>query len=315
MERIISPLRVAAIAVTAIAWATTEHPQGSLPIAARADLIAASVYAMLNAIVIYRFGSIVQRWPWGSTVLDFAFVTSFIGFTGGARTPFAMLAAVALAAVPLRNPPMVALVVTLAYASAAVVLSGLSHWYLGFYLAVIGTGLTVWMAATYRDRRNSLRDDLTGSFTREYAAFRLRDVYRQAAFPIALAVIDLDGFKGVNDTFGHPAGDTVLVQAVRSVASAIRQGDLLARSGGDEFMLILPRTDLRSARAIAERVRTGIELTRFRHRRDLPPVRLTASIGVAVADDASTDETTLIARADDRLYAAKESGRNGVVAD
>ena len=97
-------------------------------------------------------------------------------------------------------------------------------------------------------------------------------------------------------------------------AAAIRQGDLVARSGGDEFLLILPRTNLEAACAIAERVRSGIELTRFVHRRDLAPVRLTASIGVAVALDAHTDRSDLIDRADELLYVAKESGRNRVAA-
>jgi len=137
-------------------------------------------------------------------------------------------------------------------------------------------------------------------------------VYEQDAFPLALAIIDLDKFKNINDTFGHPAGDAILVQTVRAITAAIRQGDLLARSGGDEFMLILPRTNAEGARAIAERVRSGIELTRFRHRRELPPVRLSASIGVAVAADARIDRVDLIKRADDYLYVAKENGRNRV---
>ncbi len=315
MERIISPLRVLVLAVTAVAWAVMPHPPSAIPLAARADIIAGCIYAIVNAIALYRFAEVIERWRWGSTLIDAVFVVSWLAFTGGRASPFGLLAAVALSSVPLRNPPRFSLVMTCAYAIAIVALCGLAQWYLGAYLLVIGVGNTLWTAVSYRDRRNALRDDLTGSFTRDYADFRLADVYEQGAFPIAVAVIDLDGFKHVNDTFGHPAGDAVLVQAVRTIAGAIRQGDLLARSGGDEFMLILPRTGERQARAIGERVRAGIEFTRFRLRRDLPPVRLTASVGIAVAGDSSADSATLIARADERLYEAKESGRNRVIAD
>lgn len=312
IERVISPLRVALVAVTGIAWATMPHPPNSLPSLARIVIVAASVYAVADVLLIFRWPHVVAKRPWGSSVLDAIVITSCVYATGGANSAFLPIFLIGVVTTPLRNPPRFSLAVTVFYALAVIVIAGPARWYDALYVLTVGWGLTLWTAATYRDRRNSLRDDLTGSFSREYANFRLSDVYAQEAFPVALAVIDLDGFKDINDTYGHPAGDAVLVQAVRSVAAAIRQGDLLARSGGDEFILILPRTNAQAAKAIAERVRSGIELTRFRHRRDLPPVRLTASIGVAVAEDALTDGNQLINRADDLLYVAKDSGRNRV---
>jgi diguanylate cyclase (GGDEF)-like protein len=312
IERIISPLRIGVLAITDVAWWLSSHPANSAPNVARLLIIAASVYAAADVIIIYRFAHVAAKRPWLSTVLDALFITSWIFATGGANSAFLGLAVVGAVSTPLRNPPVISLSMSAVYAVAVVMLAGISHWYDALYVLIVGWGLTIWTAVTYRDRRNSLRDDLTGSFSREYANFRLTDVYEQDAFPIAVAVIDLDGFKKINDTYGHPAGDAVLVQAVRAISAAIRQGDLLARSGGDEFLLILPRTNAQAANTVAERVRAGIELTRFRHRRDLPPVRLTASIGLAVAEDANTDRQTLINRADEWLYAAKESGRNRV---
>jgi len=279
---------------------------------ARAVLIAACGYALADVLLIYRFPRIIARRAWASSVLDVLFVSTWLFATGASHTQFLVLAVLGAVSTPLRNAPGFALAITAAYSAAVLAIAGTSFWFDALYVLAVGWGLTVWTAVTYRERRNSLRDDLTGSFSREYANFRLTDVYEQDAFPLALAIIDLDKFKSINDTYGHPAGDAILVQTVRAITAAIRQGDLLARSGGDEFMLILPRTNAEGARAIAERVRSGIELTRFRHRRDLPPVRMSASIGVAVAPDARTDRADLIKRADDFLYVAKEDGRNRV---
>ena len=312
IERIISPLRIGVLAINGIAWAAAVHPPHSAPVLARVIIVLAAIYALADVLLIFRAPNVLAKRPWASTAADFLFITSWIYATGGPDSAFLGLVLVGAASTPLRNPPSLSLAVSIIYAAAVLALGGLGHWYDALYALVVGVGLTMWTAVMYRDRRNSLRDDLTGSFSREYANFRLADVYQEEAFPIAVAVIDLDGFKEINDTHGHPAGDAVLVQAVRAITTAIRQGDLLARSGGDEFLLILPRTSIQAAKAIADRVRTGIEYTRFRYRRDRPPVRLTASIGVAVAEDARVNRTELVNHADELLYVAKELGRNRV---
>lgn len=312
MERIISPIRLVVIASTWLAWTFSEHPPATDPRIAQIVLILAGALAVLDFLLVYGPSHLVARWPWGSTVLDLVFISAWIIASGGTQSAFVSLAFVGLSAAVLRNPPRMAIPVAAIYALVVLVCAGRTHWYEAIYALAVGAGLTVWTAIAYRDRRASLRDDLTGAFARDYADFRLDDLYKQEAFPIALAVIDLDGFKNVNDTFGHPAGDAVLIQAVRSIEGAIRHGDLLARSGGDEFTLVLPRTDAETAATIADRVRTAIEVTLFRHRRDMPPVRLTASVGIAVAADAQTRRVDLIARADEQLYSAKQSGRNRV---
>lgn len=312
MERIISPIRIAVIGLTAIAWVAAPHPPASYPQAALLVLAIGGALSLVDFVLVYGPSHLVARWPWGSTVLDLVFISAWIVASGGTESNFVSLAFVGLTAAVLRNPPRTSVPVAALYALVVIICAGRSHWYDAVYTLAVGTGLTVWTAIAYRDRRASLRDDLTGAFTRDYADFRLDDLYKQGAFPIALAVIDLDGFKAVNDTFGHPAGDSILIQAVRAIESAIRHGDLLARSGGDEFTLVLPRTDGETAAVIGDRVRVAIETMLFRHRRDMPPVRLTASVGIAVARDLQTRRSALIMRADEQLYAAKQSGRNRI---
>jgi diguanylate cyclase (GGDEF)-like protein len=312
IQRLISPLRTAALLLTAVHWFLTPHPAGSDSDDAGAVVVGATLYLIADFALVFRWPSAIRELPWGSSLLDFVLLTAWLYVTGGANSPYADLAFLGVVSATISLSWRLAAVSTVAYVVLYVVVMGGVHWLDAAYLAACGSALTFWTATTQHDRRNSLRDDLTGSFTREYATFRLNDVYDRDAFPVAVAVVDLDGFKHINDTFGHPAGDAVLIQAVRVISSAIRQGDLLARSGGDEFLLVLPRTSANTAKAIAERVRTGVGNTRFRLRRELPPVRLTASIGVAVADHAGVDRAALINTADQRLYDAKESGRNKV---
>ena len=313
IERIISPLRIGVLAATNLSWVLAPHPAAALPSLVRAVMVAAALYAALDVVLVFRLPQLIARRPWGSTALDFVFVTAWIYATGGSSSPYLSLALLGAISVPLRNSALIASVATLGYGAVVLAFDAAHAWHVAVYVLCAGWGLTAWAAVTHHDRRRSLRDDLTGCFSREYADFRLNDVFEKNALPVAVAIVDLDRFKNVNDTFGHASGDAILVQAVRAIASAIRQGDLLARSGGDEFVLILPRTTASAARTVAERVRAGIDATRFRLRRDLPPIRLTASIGVAVAEHGAADREALRARADDNLYTAKEAGRNRVV--
>ena len=128
---------------------------------------------------------------------------------------------------------------------------------------------------------------------------------RDAGRPLSAIMIDLDHFKAVNDTYGHPVGDLVLVETARRLTEVARGGDLIARIGGEEFLMLLPDTDGRAALTVAERIRAAMAAT------DFPGGvgRLTASLGVATLND-DLDADGLLQQADAALSWAKTHGRN-----
>lgn len=166
--------------------------------------------------------------------------------------------------------------------------------------------------------RAAVTDPLTGLYNRRYAIphlASLADRARAAGRTIALMVLDIDHFKAINDTWGHAVGDAVLVGVARRLRDALRAVDLVARIGGEEFLVAMPDTSVDQARAAAERLRSAIEGQPFVTMRGHPPVEVTLSIGVAMEgnDDPITEDIEgLIARADRALYKAKAAGRNMV---
>lgn len=159
----------------------------------------------------------------------------------------------------------------------------------------------------------SLRDPLTNCFNRRFlerTAQRMagRKPGKHQPGP-AIALIDIDHFKQINDTQGHVAGDRVLVRIADIIRQKAEAEDLLFRVGGEEFALILPQADVPAAKRMAERIRDGVSETVF-------PVdgRITVSIGVT-AYDTSQRLVSVLERADRLLYAAKRGGRNRVCAD
>lgn len=149
-------------------------------------------------------------------------------------------------------------------------------------------------------------DFLTGLPNRRCGEFLLEQELRQSG-PLTVVLFDLDHFKDVNDRFGHDVGDLVLREAARLTARRVRGGHQVVRWGGEEFLLIMPRTDARSAEHLAERIRADIAHHRFEG-----GVRsLTASFGIAVQRPGDTSER-LVKRADAALYRAKQLGRNRI---
>jgi diguanylate cyclase (GGDEF)-like protein len=126
----------------------------------------------------------------------------------------------------------------------------------------------------------------------------------------SLVLFDVDHFKSINDTYGHLAGDAVLRQLGALVRSRVRRDDIPARTGGEEFAVILPEVDRKGATSFADKLRRAVEESAFRFEGTLIPV--TISLGVAEWDAAIPDAATLIARADEKLYEAKRGGRNRV---
>jgi diguanylate cyclase (GGDEF)-like protein len=163
-------------------------------------------------------------------------------------------------------------------------------------------------------RRKSLIDPLLGTWNRG-AIMRLLTIEAarcdKAGLPLSLIVVDVDHFKKINDTWGHPAGDTVLVKVASRLRSCIRALEALGRYGGEEFLVVLPGTSLGAAMAVAERMRAAVAAQP--ETLGDTTLNLTVSAGVASTEQfpaATTEE--LISRADVALYAAKDGGRNRV---
>ena len=159
-------------------------------------------------------------------------------------------------------------------------------------------------------------DELTGLWNRRKFQFFLeREVRRVERYrgKLALAVLDIDRFKFINDTYGHAFGDEVLAAIAKLLRDKTRPSDIVARYGGEEFVILMPRTTVRDAFVPAERLRQAIEKYRFQ-RAEEDFIFVTASFGLAELDlDAEDIMDTLIVRADEAMYHAKESGRNRVV--
>ena len=153
-------------------------------------------------------------------------------------------------------------------------------------------------------------DPLTGVFNRRYMERSLSDAIerlRRNSTPTSLLLMDVDGFKSINDQFGHAKGDSVLKEIVSLIAKRSRKLDLLFRIGGEEFMLLLPDTKEAAAAVVAEQLRASIAESRL-----LDDRQLTVSIGVSELQPGESPDSWM-KHADDALYAAKKAGRNRVV--
>lgn len=158
----------------------------------------------------------------------------------------------------------------------------------------------------------SMTDPLTSLWNRRSLDRRLRaawDVHMLDRTPLSLMMIDLDHFKSINDSFGHPVGDQVLVQAAGIVRDAAGADAIVARFGGEEFCVVMPETDALQAQRTAEAIRAALQAAAWPYR------QVTASLGVASAGaDDDSFPNVLLARADRALYVAKREGRNRVAA-
>jgi diguanylate cyclase (GGDEF)-like protein len=167
-----------------------------------------------------------------------------------------------------------------------------------------------------RMRQLSTQDELTGLANRRLFHTQLGmeiDRARRFEKPLSLVAIDIDHFKLLNDRHGHPVGDAALREVAALLGRSVRKIDTVARVGGEEFMVLLPRADIREAVMVAGKLHKAVLATDFPGGKDQPEGRLTVSLGVsqlAITDDRHGE--SLIGRADQALYAAKHAGRNRV---
>jgi two-component system, cell cycle response regulator len=162
----------------------------------------------------------------------------------------------------------------------------------------------------------ALTDPLTGLYDRAYLDRHLDELIKrvhQDGIAAALLMFDIDHFKRVNDTHGHDAGDDVLRELAARTLNSVRSVDLVARQGGEEFVVVMPETDLAIAAAVAERLRAAVAREPFTVKAGGQKLSVTISIGVTAAVTGGDDREKILKRADIALYTAKNQGRNRVV--
>ena len=167
-----------------------------------------------------------------------------------------------------------------------------------------------------RARENEMRDPITKLGNRRWFDSKLKqefEIAKQTGEPLCLAMVDIDHFKRINDSFGHPVGDQVLKFFGSLLIKSFKGKDVCARYGGEEFAIILPGTTLSQARMVADSLRRQFEKTQLQMSRTKQPIgTVTASIGISGLEKGDTVQS-LLKRADNMLYKAKKAGRNMTV--
>jgi len=162
----------------------------------------------------------------------------------------------------------------------------------------------------------AVTDTLTGLHNRRYMSSQASALVQRAAMggePVSALLVDIDHFKRINDTFGHDIGDEVLKEFAVRLATNVRGIDLACRFGGEEFVVIMPDTQLKDALRIAERLRLHVSGTPFRAPGLADPLSVTISVGVSCTEGQGDTPDALLKRADEAVYEAKAHGRNQVV--
>jgi diguanylate cyclase (GGDEF)-like protein len=172
---------------------------------------------------------------------------------------------------------------------------------------VVATDITAQVDLTAAYQRLAMTDALTGLANRRHGEQTMRRELARAqryGTKLCLALLDIDYFKSINDSQGHGVGDEVLMGVGRTIMASIRESDFAARWGGEEFLLLMPNTDLEGAVVCCERIRTGVS-----SRVSCAGKPVTISIGISLHNGGEPVEIT-VARADQKLYEAKNTGRN-----
>ncbi|MCZ6949085.1 GGDEF domain-containing protein [Escherichia coli] len=195
-----------------------------------------------------------------------------------------------------------------------------STWYISRTIEVVSklTVMVIFMCHIFSALRVTKniahRDPLTNIFNRNYFFNELKAQSASAQkTSYCVMIMDIDHFKKVNDTWGHPVGDQVIKTVVSIIGKSIRPNDLLARVGGEEFGVLLTETDTESAKVLAERIRANVERLTGDNPEYAIPQKVTISIGAVVTQGSALNPNEIYRMADNALYEAKETGRNKIV--
>lgn len=164
--------------------------------------------------------------------------------------------------------------------------------------------------------RRVITDDLTGLYNRAFLDDAIENFFNISLSnnkPLSFLMLDTDNFRTINELIGHDAGNGVIIEFAGIIRRIISRHGIMARYGGDEFSILLPETDLSSAKEIAEQIRRGVEEFDFSRHLCGHNVRITTSIGISSFPETATEINEFKQKADDSLYRAKESGRNRVM--
>jgi len=288
--------------------------------------ILVSLRKMHNLADAYRALAMLLAVPTSFFLFSYQHMAQFqlVGFqqafaTGYAFLPFVMLAGLSVFPLTLLESVIFATPMLLIQVGASLMQLQIMEWptsAASFWLLLLISGVSTLaglsqLAFMIVLVREAIRDGLTGCFSRNSGEELLELQFilaTRGGTSVAVAFVDLDHFKQVNDRFGHDAGDNVLKTAVLCLQKDLRMGDMLVRWGGEEFVLIMPNTTLEQARAALDRVRAN----GLGKRPDGTPI--TASIGIAERVENNIDSWKgLVELADQRMYTAKQSGRDRIV--
>jgi diguanylate cyclase (GGDEF)-like protein len=305
LERAFAPVRAATVCLGGLVWWLTAGSTG-FSRATWLVLGAAATFAAADFLVLRRYPRLVGSFPYGSALADAALVVAWIVATGGGGSTFVPLLFLSLVATEARLGLTRggAAGFAVVYAAAYVALCGLPAGLTGGGVLLFTGLLCAWRDGVLGDQlKASRRDGLTGCFSRRFAE-ELIDAWLEEGLPFSIALVDLDGFKEVNDRCGHAAGDGVLVECVRILAAGMRLVDVVARFGGDEFLILSPGSREGECRAAVECITAKLAEVRVPRREGDGRVYVGASFGVAEARHGQ-DRSSLLGVADAELYRLK----------
>lgn len=281
---------------------TGRVPSGTPGVVRDGVLGLAWTFVAVDALVRRRLSSVARAIPAGSALMDLLVIALWIAVSGGGQSAYLPLLYVGVVSAPTRGSAAFGVFTTGAYALLMALWQPASPVGVAAVI-VVGLGVAWWNHTTMGEREHALRDPLTGVFGRGYALVSLRGMLARKEFPVSVGLLDVDEFKAVNDTLGHTAGDEVLQRVGRGILETMRTSDLVARYGGDEFLLIWPKTPRTTAAEIAERIKERLSrLTELRS--DEGTHRIGVSIGITeVTGPASL--AAIVREADTELYRQK----------